>query len=37
LPIHRYNDLLHRHLGGLSIHAWINDGLMAIFFLLVDL
>lgn len=32
-----YDALLHIHLGPLSIGHWINDGLMAIFFLLVGL
>jgi NhaA family Na+:H+ antiporter len=32
-----YEALLHRHLGPLSLSHWINDGLMAIFFLLVGL
>ena len=33
----RYDSFLHRYFLGLSIHHWINDGLMAIFFLLVGL
>lgn len=32
-----YFDTLHRVVGGLSLHHWINDGLMALFFLLVGL
>ena len=32
-----YFDLLHAYVGGLSILHWINDGLMAIFFLFVGL
>jgi len=32
-----YFDGLHAYLGGLSVHHWINDGLMALFFLLVGL
>ncbi|KQM86662.1 sodium:proton antiporter [Sphingomonas sp. Leaf23] len=32
-----YDALLHVHLGPLSIGHWINDGLMAVFFLLVGL
>jgi len=32
-----YFDTLHAYIGGLSIHHWINDGLMALFFLLVGL
>ncbi len=32
-----YFDLLHVYVGGLSILHWINDGLMAVFFLLVGL
>lgn len=32
-----YQSVLEYHLGGLSIHHWINDGLMALFFLLVGL
>jgi len=32
-----YTALLHRHLGPLSVEHWINDGLMAVFFLLVGL
>ena len=30
-------SLWHWHLGGLSLEHWINDGLMAIFFLLIGL
>lgn len=32
-----YFDTLHVYVAGLSIHHWINDGLMALFFLLVGL
>lgn len=32
-----YFGALHSYVGGLSIHHWINDGLMAIFFLFVGL
>ena len=32
-----YLNLWQRHLGGLSIEHWINDALMAIFFLLIGL
>jgi NhaA family Na+:H+ antiporter len=32
-----YAGLLHRHWGPLSVEHWINDGLMAVFFLLVGL
>lgn len=32
-----YFDLLERKLGALTVHHWINDGLMAWFFLLVGL
>ena len=32
-----YFDLLHTKLGPMSVHHWINDGLMALFFLLVGL
>ena len=32
-----YFEALHANLGPLSIHHWINDGLMALFFLLVGL
>lgn len=32
-----FADFLHTELGPYSIHLWINDGLMAIFFLLVGL
>jgi NhaA family Na+:H+ antiporter len=32
-----YFDLLHRHAFGLSVLHWINDALMAVFFLLVGL
>ncbi|PNU06761.1 Na+/H+ antiporter NhaA [Novosphingobium guangzhouense] len=34
---HDYEQILHIHLGPLSMAHWINDGLMAIFFLLVGL
>ena len=32
-----YQDVLHAYVGGMSVHHWINDGLMAVFFLLVGL
>lgn len=32
-----YQDFFHIKFGGLSIEQWINDGLMAIFFLLIGL
>lgn len=32
-----YFEVLHRYVGGLSVLHWINDGLMAVFFLLVGL
>jgi NhaA family Na+:H+ antiporter len=32
-----YFDVLHIKLGGLSLAHWVNDGLMAVFFLLVGL
>ena len=32
-----FEHLLHTQLGPLSLHHWVNDGLMAIFFLLVGL
>ncbi|QDM41566.1 Na+/H+ antiporter NhaA [Altererythrobacter sp. TH136] len=32
-----YFEVLHSYLGPLSVHHWINDGLMALFFLLVGL
>jgi len=32
-----YFELLHRYVGPLSLQHWINDGLMAVFFLLVGL
>ena len=32
-----YFSLLKTYVGGLSLHHWINDALMALFFLLVGL
>lgn len=32
-----YEAILHAYIGPLSVHHWINDGLMAVFFLLVGL
>lgn len=32
-----YYDVLHTYVGPLSVHHWINDALMALFFLLVGL
>ena len=32
-----YSAVLHAYVGGLSVGHWINDGLMAVFFLLVGL
>jgi NhaA family Na+:H+ antiporter len=34
---HAYTQLWHAQLGGLSVEHWINDGLMAVFFLLIGL
>lgn len=34
---HLYERALHASLGPLTVHHWINDGLMAVFFLLVGL
>lgn len=33
----KYLDFWHMYVGGLSLEHWINDGLMAIFFLLIGL
>ncbi|MGF7153198.1 Na+/H+ antiporter NhaA [Novosphingobium gossypii] len=35
--LHAYEAVLHIHMGPLSLAHWVNDGLMAIFFLLVGL
>ncbi|MUJ20712.1 Na+/H+ antiporter NhaA [Aliivibrio fischeri] len=32
-----YNTFLHSYIGGMSVSHWINDGLMAVFFLLIGL
>jgi NhaA family Na+:H+ antiporter len=32
-----YTEILHLYIGGLSIQHWINDGMMALFFLIVGL
>ncbi len=34
---HKYLGFLHSEIGGLSVELWVNDGLMAIFFLLIGL
>lgn len=34
---HEYMDIWHISIGGMSLEHWINDGLMAIFFLMVGL
>jgi NhaA family Na+:H+ antiporter len=33
----KYLEFWHKYVGGLSIEHWINDGLMAVFFLLIGL
>ncbi|MCE0492616.1 Na+/H+ antiporter NhaA [Vibrio salinus] len=32
-----YHTVLHSYIGGMSVSHWVNDGLMAIFFLLIGL
>ncbi len=32
-----YDTFLHSYIGGMSVSHWINDGLMAVFFLLIGL
>jgi len=34
---HAYVDIWHTKIAGLSIQHWVNDGLMAVFFLLIGL
>lgn len=34
---HVYHDLVHMPLGGMTVHSLVNDGLMALFFMLVGL